>query len=408
MTAGAVGITIGIFFGLIHLQNLVPISVPSESEAGIDTENNASLAAASAAVSSAPATTSTPSPAQVPTSTPAKKTKKNASSAEIKRNATQNAPENKASAAPAAKKEEVQDPMTITRIENPYPFPPESFAIINEKARLALVNIICAAKGGSLKSTSGSGIIIDPRGVILTNAHVAQYVLLSADKRVDLLCIIRTGSPAREKWFAEVVYVPPVWVREHASEISSSRTVSTGEHDYALLRIIGTFDGSQVPGSFPYLPIDTREAIGFLDDPVLVASYPAEFIGGITSQFNLYPASSVTTIQDLLTFDLNTVDVISLGGVIVAQSGSSGGSITNAWGHAIGVISTTSEGTTTAQRDLRAITLGYINRDILAQNGSDLDTILSGDIESRAKDFNANQAPALLELLISNIAGRRN
>ena len=68
--------------------------------------------------------------------------------------------------------------------------------------------------------------------------------------------------------------------------------------------------------------MDTRDAIGFLGDLTLVASYPAEFIGGIAAQFDLYPASSVTPIQDLLTFRTKTVDLISLGGIIEAQSGS--------------------------------------------------------------------------------------
>ncbi len=42
--------------------------------------------------------------------------------------------------------------------------------------RTALVNIICyAPANGVLHSISGGGVMIDPRGIILTNAHVAQY-----------------------------------------------------------------------------------------------------------------------------------------------------------------------------------------------------------------------------------------
>lgn len=295
-----------------------------------------------------------------------------------------------------------QNKATVSRIENPYPFPPRPFSQINEETRAALVNIFCAA-GKSLKSTSGTGIIIDPRGVILTNAHVAQYILLSGDKRVDLSCAIRSGSPAQSRWIAEILYIPPIWIAEHASEIKLARAMSTGEHDYALLRIVNTTDGSELPENFPYLPVDTREAIGFVDDPVLVASYPAEFLGGIASQFNLFPVSSVTNIKDLLTFEFNTIDVISLGGIIGAQSGSSGGAVANAWGRLIALISTTSEGTTTAQRDLRALTLGYINSDLKKITGADLNEILSSNIELYARFFAENQSPQLMQLLIDNI-----
>ena len=48
--------------------------------------------------------------------------------------------------------------------------------ILNEKSRSALVNILCEATA-PLRSTSGSGVIIDSRGVILTNAHIAQLFL---------------------------------------------------------------------------------------------------------------------------------------------------------------------------------------------------------------------------------------
>ncbi|HEV8677502.1 MAG TPA: hypothetical protein VN701_01580, partial [Candidatus Paceibacterota bacterium] len=50
---------------------------------------------------------------------------------------------------------------------------------VNENARASIVNILCLATGnGQENSISGSGVIIDARGVILTNAHVGQYFLL--------------------------------------------------------------------------------------------------------------------------------------------------------------------------------------------------------------------------------------
>ena len=319
---------------------------------------------------------------------------------------TQVVPTAPAPSIPDASDATTSDNFSVTRILNPYQFPPQKFDVINERARPTLVNILCGARSGTFKPISASGVIIDPRGVILTNAHVAQYFLLASDSIVDLSCVIRAGSPAYPTWNAEILFVPPSWVKAHAGDIKQARPVGTGEFDYALLRVTGNVNGQPMIAGLPFVPADTREAIAFTDDDVLVASYPAEFIGGIATQLNLYPVSSVTTIKKMLTFDNKTVDVISLGGVIGAQSGSSGGAVVNAWGHLVGIVSTTSEGPTTAERDLHAITLSYINRSIASESGLDLQSILSGDIAGEANDFNANAAPALRQLLIDQIKVR--
>lgn len=298
-------------------------------------------------------------------------------------------------------------PGFITRIKDPYAFPAKSPSEVNTETRGALVNILCTSRNGSLAPISASGVIIDSKGVILTNAHVAQYVLLSQSPRIDLSCTIRTGSPATRRWHAVVLYIPPVWVNTHVSEITTPHPFGTGEHDYALLLIDRSVDGSPLPSSFPALSYDTREAIGFTSDQVLVASYPAEFLGGLDAESGLFPASSFTAIGKLMTIKDGTVDIISLGGIIEAQSGSSGGGVVNAWGQLIGLIVTTSEAKTTAERDLHALTLSYINHDLLSQSQSDLAGTLNGDVESEALDFDSRVAPALIQLYIDQISPRR-
>lgn len=294
----------------------------------------------------------------------------------------------------------------IFRIEKPYSVPPRSFDDVNVTVRGTLVNILCTAPhSASIRPISGSGVIIDPRGVILTNAHVAQYVLLAQSPRIDLSCIIRVGSPAVAKWKARILFIPPVWVSEHVKEINMSRPLGTGEHDYALLRITGSVDGSPLPAAFPFLSSDTREVIGFLGDPVLGAGYPAEFVGGYNAQNNLYAVSSVSKIDQLMTFDGKTVDAFSIGGVIEAQSGSSGGPVVNAWDKLIGVITTTSEGATTAERTLRAITLSYIDRDLRAQTGQGIASYLDGDLAAKENEFNTTWLQHLIDMYIKQIGG---
>ena len=216
-------------------------------------------------------------------------------------------------------------------------------------------------------------------------------------------CVIRQGAPARDLWEAEVLYIPPVWVEEHAKDISEKHSIGTGEHDYALLHIANTTDDSSTPASFPALSTDVREGIGFIDDPMLAASYPAEFLSGDTAYHSLYPISSITFVREFLTFNKGTIDLISIGGAAGAQGGSSGGAVINAWSRLVGMISTTSEGATTAERDLRALTLSYIDRDIKIQSGFSLSEFQSGNIESLADDFNSREAPALIQLLLDEL-----
>jgi hypothetical protein len=291
----------------------------------------------------------------------------------------------------------------LIRPINKYSYPPVSFDQINLDARNALVNIICTTGVKSLTPISASGIIIDQRGVILTNAHVGQYFLLERDPKIDIDCNIRTGSPAKAKYKGELLYIPSSWIKDHAHQISESMPTGTGEHDWAILRITKTIGGSNLPSIFPYVSFDSREAAGFTDDAVLLASYPAGFVGGSTVLFNLFSASTITNIKKLYTFDTGSVDLLSLGGVIVAQGGSSGGAVMNAWNQLIGIIVTSSEAETTSDRDLRAITMSHVNTSIQKHLGTSLYDFLLEDISEIAENFQNNVAPELTEQLVKAI-----
>lgn len=289
--------------------------------------------------------------------------------------------------APVKTNAEVTDTATTTgsnnehearRLINPYTSVPLSFDDVNTITRSALVNILCNAPNGVI---SGSGIVIDTRGVIVTNAHVAQYVLLSKDPGFGVECTVRAGSPARPIGSADILFLPQAWIDEHAKDITVTNPLGTGENDFALLLLRGIFSGT--PLSF-----DSREAIGFLGDRVLIGSYPAGFLGSIETQKSLHAASTIGSIQDLFTFgDANAIDLLSLGGVIVAQSGSSGGAVVNQWGKLIAIASTASTKGTTAERDLRAITFAHIDRVLARERSTTLSGFLTGNIEVEAATF---------------------
>lgn len=275
--------------------------------------------------------------------------------------------------------------------------------LIRAKAQSAVVNILCEPEKNGTIAVSGTGVMIDPRGVILTNAHVAQYVLISGRDEINLSCTVRSGSPATNSWGVELLYIPPEWVAEHAEDILKTSPTGTGEHDYALLI---AKDGAKPLGSPPFTLIETTITPSIMDKTVVLAAYPAEFSGFAATQQFLLSSVIVTPVKSVLTFDENIVDVLSFGAVALAQGGSSGGAVVNEDGYLIAIISTTSNKEFIAERDLRGITLSYINRALAESSGTSLKGLLAGDVVAQGAQFRANQAPALAQQIINYLVRR--
>lgn len=284
--------------------------------------------------------------------------------------------------------------------------PQVSFSTINEVTRYALVNIFCTTKsGGSFKPITGSGVIIDDRGIILTNAHVAQYFLLKDYLTEDFInCVIRTGSPAQPRYKAKLIFISPSWIKDNANGIIQQEPKGTGENDFALLLITGRTDHTKtLPEKFPFIPLlyDTSKvAIG---DNVLLAGYPAGFLSGIVISKDLYISSAIAQIMEVFTFKDGTFDLFSMGGSVVAQQGSSGGTVVNDKNELIGIIVTSSVADNTSDRDLRAITIVHINRSFTKEMLFNLQALLTGDVSAKADVFNENIAPLLTRLLVDEL-----
>ncbi len=279
---------------------------------------------------------------------------------------------------------------------------PRPIGEVNTSTRAALVNILCLTGGGtSLSPISGSGVIIDGRGVILTNAHVAQYFLLrNFPTPNNVQCTIRTGSPAKNTYNAELLYLPPAWVEANASQIIARQGTGTGENDYAFLLITSRTDNAPLPTHVSTLPLTTDPPQR--GEQVLLASYPAGFLSGQIILDNLYASSATTKITNIYTFtnDTERSDLVSAGGTIVSQAGSSGGALVRAFdGALLGIITTDTAGTTTASRDLRAVTLSHIDRSLASFDEGGIISLLTGDIDTKASDFNTSVAPVLAQTL---------
>jgi hypothetical protein len=273
--------------------------------------------------------------------------------------------------------------------------PTGNLATASTDIRSALVNIICESPQGiGLQSISGSGVIIDPRGIILTNAHIGQYFLLH---NLGVRCVIRTGSPAASAYYAEPAFVSPAWLSANSTALTEAQPTGTGEHDIAILVITGSANGAPLPSSYSYVPLG--ENAPTLEEPVVIGSYAAQFLQTSQIENSLYPTIVYGAIQSLYTFTTNTVDVVSLGGSAAAQEGSSGGGVVDANGTLEATITTSTTAGSTADRELDAITDYYVRSDYAAETGLALSTLLT----EKPSDMVANFAPQIpsLEAIIT-------
>lgn len=280
-------------------------------------------------------------------------------------------------------------------------------ADINALTRAAVVNILCTSRGDTLRPISGSGVLIDSRGVILTNAHVAQYLLLKDyPHKGDVECVIREGNPAYPKYRAVPLYIPSAWISLHARDILETNPLGTGEFDFAFLLVTEPINKSETLPSFPALTPELFHEPPLGND-IFLASYPAQYVGGITVQSNLYQSSAFSKVFDVYTFATSTTDLISTGGTVLAQKGSSGGAVVDAQtGKLWGLVVTSAIGETTGASDLRAITLSYIERALTALTGTGISAFTSGNIRAKADNFNLTVAPTQTKALTDVLNSR--
>lgn len=260
----------------------------------------------------------------------------------------------------------------------------------------ALVNIYCTYTTESYtKTTTGTGFFLDTDGIILTNAHVAQFLLLEG-LIGEAECIIRTGNPATPTYEAELLYISPAWVREHAKLINQQTPKGTGERDYALLYVTSALEKKPMPASFSALPFDTELlTLGIVDTEVFATGYPAESVITQGADAPLIPKQATTTIAELMTFGSNYVDLFTIRGTEIGEHGSSGGPIVNAEGKAVGIISTKGDDTAFGNGSLRAISIAYIDRTIKQETGLSLLQSLGGNLPYRAQLFKETLVPFL-------------
>lgn len=264
-----------------------------------------------------------------------------------------------------------------------------------------LVNTVCVERTGNAISVStGSGVIVSPSGIVLTNAHVAQFFLIQDyDNSVD--CAIYKENIPTYGYEAEILYISENWIKENYESFREKTARGTGEDDYAILRIIKNTNPSlSLPAEFPFANVVISDSVE-IGDEVVAAGYP----GGPISLFELTKSrklvTAVLSVLDVFTFGGNNPDIFTVTRSEVGAKGSSGGGVfkenTENSLDLIGIIVTTDG--TNGNAKINAITTSYINRDISKETGNKLSYYLSGNLSSKSTSFKNNNLNDLASLL---------
>lgn len=155
--------------------------------------------------------------------------------------------------------------------------------MILEKVMHSVVQVVALRKamfGNYQPAWTGSGTIVDSRGLILTNCHVVnpQAMGMPAPEAnlLGISIIQRSDSAPALTYLAEIASMSP-------------------ELDLAVLRIVAQIDGTRVSNlNLPALPIADSDSLE-LGDTVAIFGYPG--IGGETITFTSGSVSGFTSEQ---------------------------------------------------------------------------------------------------------------
>ena len=223
-----------------------------------------------------------------------------------------------------------------------------------DKAATRVVNFFCQ-QGNQIRAASG--IIISPRGHILTNAHVAE----GFDDNFE--CAIRQGSPARNLAYAKIVMFPKAYTNALTRQ-------EQADNDVSIWKMTRLANGDPLPEAMDYYSIDPTY-YPEVNQPLSTFSYPSELLGYETILKSLNMFFAETIVND---FDR---DLILSSTGLSSQVGSSGGILVDVYtNNFAGLIFAVSKDAEINKRKLFSLTPFSINRVTQAETGLALSVFL--------------------------------
>jgi hypothetical protein len=277
----------------------------------------------------------------------------------------------------------------------------KSILDINAEIRKATVNIICTSKyGGYFNIVSGSGILLNESGLILTNAHIAQYLFIRDNLKEDSMeCYLRSGDPAKGKFQLDLVFIPYTWVSKNAKNVNENKTIGSGENDFAILKV------RDYPIDKPFeihinFILDDKTAL-IKGEDVLVSGYPGQLLGGILAQTDLHMVSSIGNIIGIFSFSESLQpELIEITNTVLAQGGVSGGPVFDLDGQLIAMVTTASDAEDKVdRRKIGAITMFHVKDIIFKETGLSLERIIIDNQWTKLRQFFDSKSKEMFEML---------
>ncbi len=221
----------------------------------------------------------------------------------------------------------------------------------------AVVQIFCTTPR---EIFAASGVIVNERGLVLTNAHVAEVIARAGEEN----CQARHGNPAER--FAGITII------FSASTTQKIANTDVPERDIAFLRLVD----SREPFAAAPVSFDLAERGSIL----LTLGYPSEFLQSLTTSANSNLVFSLLRVDGYADLDGDPATAegyVSRGGIIL-QQGSSGTALFTRSGNLVGLIFATTKGNTTDDREGLALMMPYLDRILQLERGQGLIEFIAG------------------------------
>lgn len=208
----------------------------------------------------------------------------------------------------------------------------------------AVLNIWCE---GDTAVTTGTATIIDPSGILITNAHVVK------DVKDASRCVLRSWNPFENIAKFKILYIPP--------QDDLIPGTSFAKNDFAFIKITEPIlNKSQTV--WPFIHFNT--AIPSPKENLFVFGYSTEFVGFDIAIRGIPLLFSDTEVEQVLSFDddLKRAELLLVKGSISSQGGSSGGPLVNNAKDFVAMYSFVTKGSTTSERRGIAVLVNYVDR----------------------------------------------